>query len=89
MCQYNTVNEEPNAIGDLDLMIVMGEIYNVIRNLSPTIGNHLKIESSNINKFSDIQKVLTNHSRGSAYTRFFLLPVLSLAKRLVFGSSYV
>ena len=42
-------------------MINMDEIYDVMRKSSPTIGSKLKIESSNINKYSDIQKVLTNH----------------------------
>jgi len=61
-----------------------------MRKSSPTIDNKLKIESSKINKFPDIQKVLTNHSRGSAYMRHFLqLPILSPNKRLVLGSSYV
>ncbi len=56
----------------------MDEIYDVMRKLSPTIGNELKIDSSNINKFPDIKKVLTNHSRGSAYMRqFFKLPLAS------------
>ena len=54
-------------------MIDMDEIYDVMRKLSPTIGNQLKIESSNINKFPDTQKVLTNHSRSSAYTRHFFI----------------
>ncbi len=101
----NTANEEPNAIGDSDLInenmsfneeyvasispiimaiapsygaylfesaewsrhlikthpsaskIDMDEIYDVMSMLSITIGNQLKIESSSINKFSNIQKV--------------------------------
>ena len=58
----NTVNEEPNAIGDSYLMIDMTDyMYDVMRKLSPIIGNQLKIESSNINKFPDIQKKLSNH----------------------------
>ena len=36
--------------------IDMDEIYYVVRELSPTIGNKLKIDSSNMNKFPDIQK---------------------------------
>ncbi len=76
----NTVNEESNDIGDSDLTIDMDEIYDVMRKSSPTIGNQLKIESSDINKFSDIQKVLTNHSRGSAYMRFFIAGFVACQK---------
>ena len=39
----NTVNENPNAIGDSNLMIDMDEIYDVMRKFSLTIGNQLKI----------------------------------------------
>ena len=60
-----------NAIDDSDLMIDMDKNYDVMRKLSPTIGYQIKIESSNINKFPDIQKVLTNHSKVSAYMRYF------------------
>ena len=111
----NTVNKEPNAIGDSNLMneimsfneeyrasillimsiirglfesakwsghliikthpsagkIDMDEVYEFMKKLCLTIGNEFKIESSNINKFLDIQKVLTNHSRGSTYTRHY------------------
>ena len=39
----------------------------VLRAISPGIGSHLKIDSSNIKKGPEIQKVLDSHTRGSSY----------------------
>ena len=48
------------------------KLLDVLRKISPLIGDHLKIDASNIKNYSaEIQKVLDNHSRGSAYSRQF------------------
>jgi len=44
----------------------------VLREISPGIGSHLKIDSSNIKKQPEIQKMLDNHTRGSSsFLQFF------------------
>ena len=58
----------------------MGEILTVLRAICPVLpkGSQLKIDSGNINKYPALQKLLDNHSRGSAYMRqFFKLPLQS------------
>jgi hypothetical protein len=50
----------------------------ILRKISPSIGDRLHIDSSNIKKHPEIQKVLDNHSRGSAYFRqFFKRPLVA------------
>ena len=50
----------------------------ILRKISPSIGDHLQIDSSSIKKHPEIQKVLDNHSRGSAYFRqFFKRPLVA------------
>ena len=50
----------------------------ILRKISPSIGDQLQIDSSNIKKHPEIQKVLDNHSRGSAYFRqFFKRPLVA------------
>jgi len=44
----------------------------VLRTISPGIGSNLQIDSSNIKKHPELQKVLDNHTRGSPYFRQFL-----------------
>ena len=51
---------------DIDKVLV------VLRRLSPLIGDQLQIDSSDINKHPELQKVVNNHSRGSTYFRQFL-----------------
>jgi len=54
------------------------KLLNVLRKVSPLIGDHLKIDATNIKKHPEIQKVLDNHSRGSAYFRqFFKRPLVA------------
>ena len=54
----------------------MAAVVGILRKLSPLVGNQLKIDSSNIKKHPGIQKVLDNHSRGSAYMRqLFKIPL--------------
>ena len=78
----NLIKTHPSA-----RKIDMDEIYVVMRKLGPTIGNELKVDSSNINKFPDIKKVLTNF-RGARLTcinslscRWYLHAIVSLAKK--------
>ena len=59
---------------DVDIDVVL----QVLRKISPLIGDHLKIDSSNIRKHPEIQKVLKNHTRGSAYFRqYFKIPLVA------------
>jgi len=43
----------------------------VLRKIIPGIGLHLQIDSSNINKHPEIQKVSDNHTRESSYFTIF------------------
>ena len=53
------------------------KLLSILRKISPSIGDKLQIDSSNIKKHPEIQKVLDNHSRGSAYFRqFFKRPLV-------------
>jgi hypothetical protein len=42
------------------------KLLSVLRKISPSIGDQLQIDSSDIKKHPEIQKVLDNHSRGGA-----------------------
>ena len=54
----------------------IASVFAVLRTLSPQLGDKLQIDTSSINKHPGIQKVLDNHTRGSAYMRqFFKLPL--------------
>jgi hypothetical protein len=54
------------------------KLLSILRKISPSIGDKLQIDSSNIKKHPEIQKVLDNHSRGSAYfQQFFKRPLVA------------
>ncbi len=56
----------------------IGEFLQVLRKISPAIGDNLQIDSSNMRKFPEIQKVLDNHNRGSTYIRqYFKRPLVA------------
>jgi hypothetical protein len=56
----------------------IGELLQVLRKISPAIGDHLQIDSSNIRKFPEIKKVMDNHTRGSTYIRqYFKRPLVA------------
>jgi hypothetical protein len=53
-------------------------LMQVLRKISPSIGESLKIDASTIKNHPEIQKVLDNHTRGSAYFRqFFKRPLVA------------
>ena len=60
---------------DIDKLLV------VLRRISQLIGDQLHIDSSNIKKHPEIQKVLDNHSRGSAYIHSAIF-LAALGRRL-------
>jgi len=49
----------------------INDLLQVLRKISPGIGDQLKIDSSNVNKHPEIQNILDNHTRGSPYSRLF------------------
>jgi len=59
----------PIATHPLASNVDMDKLLDVLRRISSLIGDTLQIESSNINKHPEMQKVLNNHSRGSTYFR--------------------
>ena len=61
----------PIATHPLANHIEIDALLQVLRKSSPLIRDQLKIDSSNIKKHLDIQKVLENHTRGGAYIRQF------------------
>ena len=66
-----------NDMGEDDAEINV--LLQVLRKISPMIGNELKIDSSNINKHPEIQKCIDNHTRGSAHFRqFFKQPLAAI-----------
>jgi hypothetical protein len=54
-------------VSDADIDVVL----QVLRKISPADESHLQIDSSNIKKHPEIEKVLDNHTRGSSYFRRF------------------
>ena len=52
------------------------KVLHVLRKISPLLGDHLKIDSSNMKKHTELYKVLDNHTRGSAYFRQFFKKLL-------------
>ena len=61
----------PVATHPLASDIDVGKLLDVLRRISPLIGDELKIDSTNIKKHPEIQKVLENQSKGSSYFRQF------------------
>ena len=52
------------------------QVLECLRKISPRL-TELKVDSSNINKYPELAKVVKNHSRGSAYMRqFFKKPLV-------------
>ena len=70
--ERQVVTHPPASDADVEALL------RVIRKISPLIGDHLKIDSSNIKKHPLLQKVIHNHSRGSPYFRqFFKQPLVT------------
>ena len=54
------------------------KVLHVLRKISPLVGDHLKIDFSNIKKHPELHKVMDNHTRGSAYFhQFFKKPLVA------------
>ena len=63
LCELPIVTHSPASNYD--------KVLQVLRKISPLVGDHLKMDSSNIKKHPELVKVLDIHTRGSAYFRQF------------------